>query len=67
MTSSPPRWQAHDTADYDSKMTLQCSKLLDEIINDPARRQAILSDPRALHCELFTSFAPPCYSEYAGT
>lgn len=67
MTSSPPTWQAHNAADYDSTMTARCSALLTEIIADPERRQAILSDPRDLHHELFASFAPPDHGEYAGS
>ena len=67
MTSSPPPWQAHNAADYDSTMTARCSSLLTEIIADPERRQAILSDPCDLHRELFASFAPPNHGEYAGT
>ena len=66
MTSSPSPWQAHTAADYDSRMTARCSALLTEIIADPERRQAILSDPRDLHRELFADFAPPRHSEYAG-
>ena len=67
MTSSPPPWQAHNAADYDSTMTARCTSLLTEIIVDPERRQAILSDPRDLHRELFASFAPPNHGEYAGS
>ncbi len=67
MTTSPPPWQAHDSADYDSTMADQCSMLLAEIIADPARRQAILADPRDLHRTLFASFAPPSHNQYAGT
>lgn len=66
MTFSPPSWQAHNASDYDSTMMTRCSTLLAEIIADPARRQAILSDPRDLHRELFASFAPPSHGEYAG-
>lgn len=67
MTSSPPSWQAHKAADYDSTMTSRCAALLAEIIADPTRRQAILLDPRNLHRELFASFAPSGYGEYAGS
>ena len=67
MTSSPPTWQAHNAAVYDSTMTARCSTLLAEILADPARRQAILSDPRDLHRELFASFAPSGHGEYAGS
>lgn len=67
MTSSPPPWQAHNSAGYDSAMTTRCSALLAQIIADPARRQAIFSDPRQLHGELFASFAPPSHGEYAGS
>lgn len=63
----PPPWQAHDAANYDPTMTAGCSTLLAEIIADPARRQAILADPRDLHRTLFAPFTPPGYSEYAGT
>ncbi|PDS58824.1 Fic family protein [Rhizobium chutanense] len=66
MTSSPPSWQAHKAADYDSTMTSRCAALLAEIIAEPACRQAILSDPRDLHRELFASFTPSGYDEYAG-
>jgi hypothetical protein len=47
-------------------MTTRCTALLAEIGDDPKLRQAILSDPRALHRELFASFAPPDHGEYAG-
>lgn len=66
MTSSPPLWQAHGAPAYDSTMTTRCTALLAEIGADPKRRQAIFSDPRDLHRELFASFAPPDHSEYAG-
>lgn len=39
MTSSPPSWQAHKAADYDSTMTSRCATLLAQIIAEPARRQ----------------------------
>ncbi|CAH1664244.1 Fido domain-containing protein [Chelatococcus asaccharovorans] len=64
---APPQWQAHDAADYNRDMTDRCTKLLGEIVSDPARRQAILADPRDLHRELFAPFTPPGHSEYAGT
>lgn len=67
MTSSPPPWQAHNTAAYDSTMTMRCSALLTEIIANPARRQAILLNPRDLHRELFASFTPSGRDEYAGS
>jgi hypothetical protein len=67
MTASPPPWQAHNVADYDPMMATRCAALLVEIVADPGRRQAILSDPRDLHRELFASFAPPGHGEYAGT
>lgn len=47
-------------------MTTRCAVLLADIIADPKRRQAIFSDPRDLHRELFASFAPPGHGEYAG-
>jgi len=47
-------------------MTSRCAALLAEIIAEPACRQAILSDPRDLHRELFASFTPSGYDEYAG-
>lgn len=67
MPSSPPTWQAHNSADYDATMTERCSALLAKIVADPASRQAILSDPRNLHRELFSPFAPPKHGEYAGS
>ena len=67
MTSSPPTWQAHSSANYDATMTGRCSALLARIIADPASRQAILSDPRNLHRALFASFTPPNHGEYAGS
>ena len=48
MTNSPPPWQAHASVDYDSTMANRCSTLLAEITDDPARRKAILADPRDL-------------------
>ena len=67
MTTTPPPWQAHDAVGYDSAMTAGCSTLLAEITADPARRKAILADPRDLHRTLFASFTPPGHNEYAGT
>lgn len=67
MNTSPPPWQAHDTASYDAMMTDRCSTLLAEIVTDPACRMAILVNPRDLHRTLFAPFTPPGYSEYAGT
>lgn len=67
MTSSPPPWQAHNGAGYDSVMTTRCSALLAEIVASPARRRAILAGPRDLHRELFAPFTPPHYDEYAGS
>jgi fido (protein-threonine AMPylation protein) len=67
MPPSPPMWQAHNSADYDATMTERCSDLLAKIVSDQACRQAILSDPRDLHCELFASFAPQKHDEYAGS
>lgn len=67
MTSPPPSWQAHLAAEYDAVMTARCSVLLAEILSDPARRRAIIADPRDLHRELFASFTPPGHAEYAGS
>ena len=67
MTNTSPPWQAHAAGSYDSTMTDRCSTLLAEITADPARRQAILADPRDLHRTLFASFTPPGHIEYAGT
>jgi len=67
MSSSPPKWQAHRSADFDVLMAERCSALLNRIVLDPASRAAILADPRDLHRELFAPFTPPNHSEYAGT
>jgi fido (protein-threonine AMPylation protein) len=67
MTKPPQRWQAHTASNYDSDMTARCGQLLAEIIADSHRRQAILTDPRDLHRELFATFAPPGHGDYAGT
>ena len=67
MTKPPQRWQAHTASNYDSDMTARCGQLLAEIIADSERRQAILTDPRDLHRELFAAFAPPAHGDYAGT
>jgi fido (protein-threonine AMPylation protein) len=64
---APAQWQAHDAAEYNRDMTAKCTTLLGEIVSDPARRQAILADPRELHRELFAPFTPPGHSDYAGT
>lgn len=66
MAKSPPPWQAHNAANYDSDMTTRCSALLGEIVSDLARRRGILADPRNLHRELFAPFAPPGHDDYAG-
>jgi len=67
MTKPPQRWQAHTARNYDGDMTARCRQLLAEIIADSDRRQAILTDPRDLHRELFAAFAPPAHGDYAGT
>lgn len=67
MMKPPPQWQAHTAKDYDAAMTVRCAHLLAEIVADSDRRQAILADPRDLHQELFTPFAPSNHAEYAGT
>lgn len=67
MESPPLKWQAHDAPGYDRTMSERCSKLLEEIVADPARRRAILTTPQKLHQELFASFVPPGHDEYAGT
>lgn len=67
MPKALTRWQAHDAANYDRDMTARSATLQSEIVADPARRQAILADPRNLHRELFAPFTPPSHSEYAGT
>jgi fido (protein-threonine AMPylation protein) len=67
MAKLPPTWQAHHAANYDSAMTSRCGALLEQIISNPARRREIIANPRNLHCELFTSFAPPGHDQYAGT
>lgn len=67
MNQPEPKWQAHIASDYDRQMTARCGQLLVEICAEPARRQAILVDPRNLHRELFSSFAPASHIEYAGT
>nr|WP_313634985.1 Fic family protein [Brevundimonas diminuta] len=65
--TTPPKWQAHEVAGYDTEMAAKCATLLVDIQADQARRLAILDDPRDLHRELFGSFAPAAYPEYAGT
>ena len=67
MAKLPPTWQAHHAANYDSAMTSRCGALLEQIISNPARRREIIANPRNLHRELFTSFAPPGHDQYAGT
>jgi len=67
MKSSPPKWQAHDAVDYDRTMGAQCGNLLNEIVTDSSRRRSILTKPQELHRELFASFVPPGFDEYAGT
>lgn len=67
MPKEAPEWQAHTASGYDGAMTARCDRLLAEIVTDAARRQAILADPRDLHLELFASFTPTGYHEYAGT
>ena len=67
MAKLPPTWQAHHAANYDSAMTSRCGALLEQIISNPARQREIIANPRNLHRELFTSFAPPGHDQYAGT
>ena len=65
MPKEAPEWQAHHASGYDGAMTARCDRLLAEIVADSGRRQAILADPRDLHRELFDSFTPADYPEYA--
>ena len=67
MPKPAPEWQAHTASGYDGAMTAQCDRLLAQIVADPGRRKAIMADPRELHRELFASFTPTDYPEYAGT
>ena len=67
MAKSPPTWQAHHVANYDSTMIARCAALLGKINSDAVLRREILADPRHLHRELFGPFAPPGHDEYAGT
>lgn len=62
-----PGWQAHNAVGYDSIMKAKCGMLLEELVTDSSRRHAVLTKPHELHRELFTSFAPPGFGEYAGT
>lgn len=67
MKPSPATWQAHEAPDYDRTMKAKCDNLLNDIISSPARRRAVLDDPRVIHCELFASYVPAGFVEYAGT
>ena len=67
MPKEPPGWEARNSSGYDGTMTSRCDRLLGEIVADPARRKAILADPRDLHRELFAGFTPAGFPEYAGT
>ena len=67
MPKEGPGWQAHLASGYDAVMSARCNRLLAEIVADAGRRKAIMADPRELHRELFASFTPADYPEYAGT
>ena len=67
MPNEAPGWQAHRASGYDGAMTALCDRLLADIVADPGRRQAIVTDPRDLHRELFAGFTPAAYPEFAGT
>jgi hypothetical protein len=67
MTNTPPHWQAHTAPGYEVKMASRCASLEADIVANPSRRHAILSNPRGLHAELFSDFAPLGFPEYAGT
>lgn len=67
MSAPPPKWQAHTVPGYDAAMTSNCLRLQREIVADASRRQAVLLDPRDLHRELFGTFTPPGFDDYAGT
>lgn len=60
-------WQAYKAPDYDRLMQAKCERLLTSIASNAERCQSILTDPRALHSELFSEFTPPSHPEYAGT
>ena len=67
MPKEAPGWSAHLASGYDDAMTALCDRLLAGIVADPGRRKVIVADPRDLHRELFASFRPADYPEYAGT
>ncbi len=48
-------------------MRQRCDALLHDILTDKQRRDLVLSDPRAVHGELFASLTPEGHPEYAGT
>lgn len=64
--ADPPPWQLHEVPGYSEDMRRRCADLLSEIKSDAQRRRAILTDPKALHRDLFAHYAPVTNLEYAG-
>lgn len=62
-----PRWTPFQLPDYASVMRGRCDALLEEIVADGVRRRVVLTDPRAIHAELFAGLTPDGFSDYAGT
>nr|WP_172685209.1 Fic family protein [Methylobacterium oryzae] len=67
MTTQPLAWQAHLAPNYDQLMKIACDACFQNIINDKNYRNSIINDPRILHKQLFSQFAPASHPEYAGT
>jgi fido (protein-threonine AMPylation protein) len=59
-------WQLHTATGYAEDMHERCADLLSEIKADDGRRRAVLTNPKALHRELFARYAPVDSPEYAG-
>lgn len=66
-TLQPPPWQALHAENYNARMKAKSDALMADILASASQRNAILTDPAALHAELFADFTPEGYAEYAGT
>jgi hypothetical protein len=67
MNAQAQKWQAHEHPNFDVVMTARCDGLLIDIARDQALRMHVLTKPQWLHEDLYRSFTPTGYQEYAGT
>jgi fido (protein-threonine AMPylation protein) len=62
-----PTWKPLQVPGYGQIMRARCDRLMEEILKDEDRRKVVLSNPRAIHRELFQGLTPDGYEHYAGS